>query len=190
MQLRPLLLAAGVAAGALASSQALADPGQATRNVNMRECASTRCARILTIPAGAIVEVVGQQGSWYEVQYRRIVGFAFAPYIALGGYYEPPVYPVYPEPYYYEYDYPYYYDNHRHDRNYRHDDHGHDHGGREDGGNGPPPYVGDNHHNEHQDNGGTRRYYPSAPGGGYQPNQGHGNEPGGLCAPGDIQCNR
>ena len=102
MRVRSLLLAASLVAGALVASEAQAEPGRATGAVNLRQCASTRCARILTIPAGAVVEVLGREGAWFRVEYRRVVGYAYASYIDVRGYYvapplPPPVY--YPEPY-------------------------------------------------------------------------------------------
>jgi hypothetical protein len=111
VQLRPLLLLAGIATGflpfAFAPSSASADPGQTTRTVNLRQCASTRCPSIRTIPAGAYVEVIDREGSWYEVDYRGIPGFVFAAYVAVGGYYEaPPIYRTYPEPFYFDFRIP------------------------------------------------------------------------------------
>ncbi len=189
MRVRPLLLAAGLVAGALVASQAEADPGRATGSVNMRQCASTSCARILTIPAGAVVDVLARQGSWYQVQYRGVVGFASGSYISVGGYYvapppPPPVY--YPQPYYYEYDpFPYRHDYRR--PRYYNDHHRGDYGSgshQHEGSYNPPHNSGGSQHGDsgsQQGGGGVRPYVPG---------QGHGNEPGGLCAPGDIQCNR
>ena len=101
MRVRSLLLAAVVVAGALVASEAQAEPGRATGNVNLRQCASTRCARIVTIPRGAVVEVLGREGAWFRVEYRRVVGYAYASYIDARGYVAPPLPPpvYYPEPY-------------------------------------------------------------------------------------------
>ncbi len=167
MRVRSLLLAAVVVAGALVASEAQAEPGRATGNVNLRQCASTRCARILTIPRGAVVEVLGREGAWFRVEYRRVVGYAYASYIDVRGYVAPalppPVY--YPEPYliteYEPFPLPRTYRPHRmrqHDgrNDHRRDDHdrgndrGHDQG--QDQGSGGFPHEGGSYHLPHDGN--------------------------------------
>ena len=165
MRVRFLLFAASLVAGAFVASEAQAEPGRATGNVNLRQCASTRCARILTIPAGAVVEVLGREGAWFRVEYRRVVGYAYASYIDVRGYYvapplPPPVY--YPEPYYYEYEpfplpriYRPYRQPQRHDnRDHRGNDHSHDHGQgqSQDQGSGGFPHEGGDYRPPHNGN--------------------------------------
>ncbi len=157
MRVRSVFLAAGFVAGVFAASEAQAEPGRATGNVNLRQCASTRCARVLTIPAGASVEVLGREGAWFRVEYR-VVGYAYASYIDVGGYYvapplPPPIY--YPEPYYYEYEpfplprtYRPYRQQQRHD--HRGDDHSHDQGQHQ--GSGGFPHEGHEYHPPHNRN--------------------------------------
>jgi len=148
LRLSPALFAAAAGALMLSASAASADPGRATGAVNMRECASTRCARILTIPAGAPVEVVGAEGAWYEVEYLGRSGFVYSRYIALSGYVAPPVYApplIYEEPYYYD---PYFYEfrlplhrrDHRRHRDHRPRGHDHDHAGSPHHNN-PLPFI-------------------------------------------------
>lgn len=105
------LVKATVAALAIAVVPAAAHAmwGNATGSVNLRACASTQCAKLTVIPAGAPVWIGGSQGNWYMVSYNGINGFASASYIyASGGpqYGKPPmvvqppmtIQPWYPKP--------------------------------------------------------------------------------------------
>lgn len=101
MLIRGILVGLGALAGLTFSTPGEAADGWATRAVNMRTCGSTRCPKILTIPAGAKLWVYYCDG-WCSVYYAGHRGFAFGRYIALEGYREPPVVivppPVYREP--------------------------------------------------------------------------------------------
>ncbi len=81
--MRHLTILAGGLAGALAASSALAAPGAATGNVNLRADATVNSQRLATIPAGAPVEVHGCP-SWCNVTYNGITGWASSNYIATG----------------------------------------------------------------------------------------------------------
>src|SRR5262245_51528711 len=102
--------AAVVAVPAAASAYA----ARVVANVNLRACASTGCAPIIVLPAGATVNVLSYVGGWNYVTYAGYAGYAAANYIEAG--YTPPrppvvqPYPVYPYPVYPQpYTYPYYY---------------------------------------------------------------------------------
>ncbi len=43
--------------------------------VNLRECASTSCGRVGVARSGAILEVVGEAGDWYEIKYEDTTAF-------------------------------------------------------------------------------------------------------------------
>jgi uncharacterized protein YraI len=85
MRLRTLALGAVTAASMVAiPTLASASPGTATGAVNMRTCASTSCARIGTVPAGAQVWINGQQGNWLNVTFQGRQGFVHGNYVATG----------------------------------------------------------------------------------------------------------
>ncbi len=109
------LLAAGALGGAvLWSAAALASPGNALGNVNMRTGPGTQYSVITTIPAGAPVEVFECQ-SWCQVGYAGTHGYVSANYVGGGytapaprAYYQPaPVYTPAPSVGIY-YDHPWY----------------------------------------------------------------------------------
>jgi uncharacterized protein YraI len=83
------------------SSAALAAPGMATRDVNMRAGPGTGFAVITTIPGGAAVEVLRCQ-SWCSVVYRGAEGYVSGRYLrtdVAGGYQvAPPTTYVYESP--------------------------------------------------------------------------------------------
>ncbi len=90
MLLRLLAIAVGLSGTVYSIPSAdAATRGWATRAVNMRICPSVRCARILTIPAGARVRVYYCR-RWCEVRFAGRHGFAYSRYIAIGGYRELP----------------------------------------------------------------------------------------------------
>ena len=120
---RTLITAGLIAAAALISSNALAEPGMATGNVNMRSGPGTEYPVITTIPAGAPVEVMGCQ-SWCQVAYGGAQGFVSGRYVSTSGYgqpapqayYDPSAgyYPVAPAPRaYYRSAYPWWDDGYR-----------------------------------------------------------------------------
>lgn len=82
MRFRQLALGAVTASLVAIPAIAHAAWGQATGSVNMRTCASTQCAKITTVPAGARVWVGGSQGGWYQVSYNGANGFVSGRYIA------------------------------------------------------------------------------------------------------------
>jgi uncharacterized protein YraI len=82
MTLRPFVIAVGVMAG-LSLQSATAAPGVAKGSVNLRTGPGTNYARIVTIPAGAPVNVL-RCGRWCEVIYAGRRGWASASYIARG----------------------------------------------------------------------------------------------------------
>jgi uncharacterized protein YraI len=82
MRLRALALGAVAATMVAVPTIANAAWGQATGSVNMRTCASTQCAKITTVPAGAQVWVEGVQGGWYQVNFNGRQGFVSGNYIA------------------------------------------------------------------------------------------------------------
>jgi uncharacterized protein YraI len=82
MKLRTLALGAITASVIAVPAIAEAAWGQATGTVNMRACASTACAKIAVVPAGARVWVGGSQGGWYQVRYGGAQGFVSARFIA------------------------------------------------------------------------------------------------------------
>ena len=70
-------------AGMVALPQiAAAAEGYVTGDLNLRTCASVRCARIAVMPRGAPVLIIGSQSGWYQLSYRGLVGFASARYVA------------------------------------------------------------------------------------------------------------
>ena len=80
-------LATAIAAASLfvaAGGSALADPGVAKGNVNLRTGPGMDYARIATIPAGARVQIL-RCPRWCEVVYAGRRGWASAAYIARGG---------------------------------------------------------------------------------------------------------
>jgi uncharacterized protein YraI len=81
--MRHLTILAGGLAGSLAASAALAVPGTATGDVNLRADATVNAQRLATIPAGARVEVHGCP-SWCNVTFDGITGWASSNYIATG----------------------------------------------------------------------------------------------------------
>lgn len=89
MHLRSITSAA-VIAGALAlSTAAMAAPGFATGNVNMRDGPGTQFGVITTILAGAPLEVFGCQ-SWCQVAYAGRQGYVSGSYVSSGGGYVQP----------------------------------------------------------------------------------------------------
>jgi len=97
-----LLYAAGALAASLVwSGTALAVPGEATGDVNMRTGPGTQYQRIATIPAGAPVEVLGCP-SWCQVVYAGRQGWVSSNYVAAASSrgYAPPVYAYEPAPRY------------------------------------------------------------------------------------------
>ena len=52
-------------------------------NLNIRKYPSVSSAVIGKIPSGATVEINGKYNDWYVVHYNNIIGYAYAPYIAL-----------------------------------------------------------------------------------------------------------
>jgi hypothetical protein len=51
-------------------------------DVNMRTCASTSCRRIMVLPEGTEVWILGSTGGWYEVSYGGYEGFVSARYVS------------------------------------------------------------------------------------------------------------
>jgi uncharacterized protein YraI len=82
MRLRALALGAVAATLFAVPTIANAAWGQTTGSVNMRTCASTQCAKITTLPAGAPVWVNGSQGGWYSVTFNGRQGFVSGNYVA------------------------------------------------------------------------------------------------------------
>ena len=79
MKIRTLAIGAATAALLAAPSIAEAAWGQATGYVNMRTCASTSCAKIAVVPAGAKIWVGGSQGGWYLVTFNGASGLRVRP---------------------------------------------------------------------------------------------------------------
>jgi uncharacterized protein YraI len=81
-------LAASVFSAALFAIPTIAEAswGQATGSVNMRTCASTTCAKIGVVPAGAQVWIGGQQGNWLLVNFNGRDGYVHGNYVAGAGY--------------------------------------------------------------------------------------------------------
>jgi uncharacterized protein YraI len=75
-----------------------------TGDLNLRSGPGTGYRVIDTMPAGSYVDVVGCTGSWCQVQFGGITGYASASYLGGGdSYAAAPVYvepPVYSAPYY------------------------------------------------------------------------------------------
>jgi len=91
MRLKHLALAAG----ALLLSAGTAGAEVITNDLHLRNGPGTRYRVIDTMPAGAYVDVLGCGGAWCRVEWRGLVGFASASYLARGGgayAYAPPVY--------------------------------------------------------------------------------------------------
>lgn len=115
MSLRIATFVAALVAGMAISAAAQA--AYTTGSVNVRAGPGTGYRVIATAPPGAFVDVRNCGGNWCRVNYRGIVGWMSARYIARGKpryappqryAYPPPVY-YYPRPYYYPYAYPRYY---------------------------------------------------------------------------------
>jgi uncharacterized protein YraI len=91
-----LLMLAGIGA---------ANAAVVTGDLNLRSGPGTGYRVIDTMPAGSYVDVVGCTGSWCQVQFGGITGYASASYLGGGGdsYAAAPVYvepPIYSGPYY------------------------------------------------------------------------------------------
>lgn len=114
MSPRSVAVAAAFAAGLLLP--AAADAAYTTGAVNVRAGPGTNYYVIATAPRGAYVSVHNCWRSWCKVNYRGILGWMSAGYIASGKpryypryAYKPPVY-FYPRPIYpYPYVWPHYY---------------------------------------------------------------------------------
>jgi len=78
---RSAIFAAASLAVALAAAPALAGPGAATGNVNLRAEPSAHARKLATIPAGAAVEII-ECPRWCKVAYQGRTGWASAKYIA------------------------------------------------------------------------------------------------------------
>jgi len=119
MSLRLIAGVAAVIAGVTLSAAAHA--AFTTGSVNLRAGPGTGYYVVATVPPGAFVDVRNCGGNWCKVNYRGIVGWMSASYIARGKprYYHPPRYVYrpppppsvyyYPRPYYSPYAYPRYY---------------------------------------------------------------------------------
>ncbi len=83
-----------LAASAILVSASAASAAVVTNDLNLRNRPTTRSAVIDTMPAGAHVDVLGCGGAWCRVEWRGLVGFASARYLAGGGAYaySPPIY--------------------------------------------------------------------------------------------------
>ena len=102
MKTRHLAFAVAFIGMMSAATTAEALVGQTTGSVNMRTGPSTAYPVVLTIPAGAQINV-GQCSSWCSVSYGGFSGWASASYIATGYYeprYQPPPAIVAPPAYY------------------------------------------------------------------------------------------
>jgi uncharacterized protein YraI len=55
--------------------------GTASTDVNLRTCGSVACSRILVVPRGAQVQIMGTAGSWYQVNYGGRSGFMSSRYV-------------------------------------------------------------------------------------------------------------
>jgi uncharacterized protein YraI len=72
-------------------------------DLNLRSGPGTGYRVIDTMPAGSYVDVLGCTGSWCQVQFAGVTGYASASYLGGGGYAAAPVYaepPIYSGPYY------------------------------------------------------------------------------------------
>ena len=69
------VLAGALAAGLLASSGAFAEEAVTTDDVNMRAGPGTGYAVLLTLPAGAPVDVQGCDAGWCRIVYRGRLGY-------------------------------------------------------------------------------------------------------------------
>jgi len=104
---RPLLSAGILASALFAGSAAIAAPGVATGDVNMRTGPGTGYSVITTIPAGAPLEIYGCS-SWCQVGYAGTQGYVSGNYVSSGQVAQPYAYAAPVRPRYY--DYPDYYD--------------------------------------------------------------------------------
>jgi uncharacterized protein YraI len=89
-----LLLIAGASA---------ANAAVVSGDLNLRSGPGTGYRVIDTMPAGSYVDVLGCTGSWCQVQFAGVTGYASASYLGGGGYAAAPVYaepPIYSGPYY------------------------------------------------------------------------------------------
>ena len=83
MSVRNAIVAGTFVAALAAPAAALAATAYTTGAVNMRSGPSTSYHRILTIPAGARIDVRGC-GSWCSVHYRGRSGYVSANYVSRG----------------------------------------------------------------------------------------------------------
>ena len=89
------LIGSGIVAGAILAASAtiaMAAPGVTKGSVNLRAGPGTGYARIVTIPAGARIDVL-RCSRWCEVVFRGYRGWASAAYIARRPAPPPRVYP-------------------------------------------------------------------------------------------------
>ena len=91
MILRSLAAAGSLAAAISASTIAMAEPGVATGDVNMRTGPGTGYPIITTIPAGAPIEIYGCS-NWCEVDYAGAQGYVSANYVSAAAGTPAPVY--------------------------------------------------------------------------------------------------
>lgn len=140
--LRKSLYLSGALAGALLySTAALAAPGHATGNVNMRSGPGTSYPVIAQIPAGAALDI-GNCGGWCQITYAGRSGYVSASYVTAAR--SAPAPYAYYQPYDYDEYYPgsvFYYDDNGpffgfggHFSHYFHGGLGHGHGGYGHGG--------------------------------------------------------
>lgn len=91
------LVAGMMAAPQVANATSYVAPGHSatgyvTADLNLRACASTRCAQIAVMPRGSQVWLGASQGNWYQVTWRGRTGWASASYISHQYAAAPPVY--------------------------------------------------------------------------------------------------
>lgn len=79
-----------------AASEALA--ARVTADLNVRRGPGVHYARIGVVPAGRHVDVIECIGRWCQIEYRGLVGWVSARYLAEDGYYYTPLPRVYPAP--------------------------------------------------------------------------------------------
>lgn len=84
MKRRSLVIAAAFAAMLAMPQVAEAAWGYVTgaSALNLRTCASVRCARITAMPYGARVWITGSTGGWYQLNYNGVVGYASGRYVS------------------------------------------------------------------------------------------------------------
>ncbi|WP_421858025.1 SH3 domain-containing protein [Oricola sp.] len=87
---KALRVGVGILAASAFATPAEAATGWTTTAVNMRTCGSTKCPRILTIPARAPVRV-HWCGRWCLVDFAGRRGYAYGRYVRTGVYSRPPV---------------------------------------------------------------------------------------------------